>query len=81
MPIEGHYSTITRDYEYRRHGTLSLLAGIDLLSKKIHYKIFEKYRSWEFIKFLKEIESIYPKEKITILMDNHKIHTSIETRK
>ena len=35
MPVEGHYSTIARDYEYRRHGTLSLLAGIDLISGRI----------------------------------------------
>jgi len=80
MPVEGHYSTIARDYEYRRHGTLSLLAGIDLISGRIIYKVFEKHRSWEFIQFLKELELIYPKEKIKILMDNHKIHTSIETR-
>jgi transposase len=80
MPVEGQYSTIARDYEYKRHGTLSLLAGIDLISGRIHYKVFEKHRSWEFIQFLKELELIYPKEKIKILMDNHKIHTSIETR-
>ena len=80
MPVEGHYSTIARDYEYRRHGTLSLLSGIDLISGRIIYKVFEKHRSWEFIQFLKELELIYPKEKIKILMDNHKIHTSIETR-
>lgn len=49
MPVEGHYSTIARDYEYKRDGTISLLAGIDLLSGRIHYKIFEKHRSWEFI--------------------------------
>lgn len=81
MPVEGHYSTIARDYEYKRHGTLSLLAGIDLISGRINYKVFEQHKSWEFIQFLKELELIYPKEKIKILMDNHKIHTSWETRK
>jgi putative transposase len=40
MPVEGHYSTIARDYEFKRHGNLSLLAGIDLISGKIHYKVF-----------------------------------------
>lgn len=80
MPVEGHYSTIARDYEYKRHGTLSLLAGIDLISGRINYKVFEQHKSWEFIQFLKELELIYPKEKIKILMDNHKIHTSRETR-
>lgn len=80
MPVEGHSSTIARDYEYKRHGTLSLLAGIDLISGRINYKVFEQHKSWEFIQFLKELELIYPKEKIKILMDNHKIHTSRETR-
>jgi putative transposase len=79
MPVEGHYSTISRDYEYVRHGTLSLLAGIDLISGKIHYKVFERHRSSEFIEYLKELESIYPDEEIVIIQDNYKIHTSSET--
>ena len=81
MPVEGHYSTIVRDYEYKRHGNLSLLAGIDLISGKIHYKVFEKHRSCEFIEYLKELESIYPEEKIVIIQDNYKVHTSSETQK
>jgi transposase len=81
MPVEGHYSTIARDYEYIRHGTISLLAGIDLISGRIHYKLFERYKSWEFIEYLKELESIYPDEEIVIILDNHTIHTSSETQK
>ena len=48
--------------------------------RKVGYKVFKNHRSREFIQFLKELELIYPKEKIKILMDNHKIHTSRETR-
>ncbi|AKB17490.1 MULTISPECIES: hypothetical protein [unclassified Methanosarcina] len=44
MPVEGHYSTIAKDYEYRRYGTLSLLVGIDLTSGRIIYKVFEKQK-------------------------------------
>jgi transposase len=51
-----------------------------LRSGRIHYKVFERHRSWEFIQFLKELELIFPKEKIKIFMDNHKIHTLIETQ-
>ena len=80
MPVEGHYSTIARDYEYKRYGTLSLLAGIDLIFGRIYYKVFEQHRSCEFIEYLKELESIYPEEKIIIILDNLKIHTSEETR-
>src|SRR5450631_3096701 len=32
----GAYATFARDYEYKRHGTLSLLAGIDLLTGRVH---------------------------------------------
>src|SRR5664279_5009292 len=64
MPVEGHYSSIARDYEYKRHGTLSLLAGIDLISGGIYYKVFEQHRSCEFVEYLKGLESTYLEEKI-----------------
>jgi transposase len=80
MPVKGHYSTIARDYEYKRHGTLSLLAGIDLISGKIYYKIFGQHRSSEFIEYLKELVSMFPEEKIIVILDNLKIHTSEETQ-
>jgi putative transposase len=81
MPVEGHYSTIARDYEYKRHGTLTLLAGIDLISGKIYYKIFEKPKSRDFIEYLKGLESIFQEEEIIIILDNHTIHTSRETHR
>jgi len=80
-PVEGVYPALSRDYEYKRFGTLSLLAGIDLLTGLIHYKIREKHRSIEFIEFLKEMDSYYPeKVKIVVILDNLKIHTSKETQ-
>jgi transposase len=82
MPVEAIHPTISRDYEYKRYGTLSLLAGIDLLTGTIHYQVHEKHRSVEFIEFLKEIDSYYPKEiKIVVILDNLKVHTSKETQK
>jgi transposase len=82
MPVEAIHPTISRDYEYKRYGTLSLLAGIDLLTGTIHYQVHEKHRSAEFIGFLKEIDSYYPKKiKIVVILDNLKVHTSKETQK
>ena len=82
MPVEGKHPTISRDYEYIRYGTLSLLAGIDLLTGVIHYKIRDKHRSIEFIEFLKEMDSYYPQKiKIVVILDNLKVHTSKETQK
>ena len=82
MPVVDEYPTISRDYEYVRHGTLSLLAGIDLLTGIIHYKVLEHHRSAEFVDYLKMIDSYYPKKlKIVVILDNLKVHTSKETQK
>jgi transposase len=82
MPVEGKHPTISRDYEYIRYGTLSLLAGIDLFTGVIHYKVRDQHRSIEFIEFLKDLDSYYPKEiKIVVILDNLKMHTSKETKK
>src|ERR1700756_1802904 len=59
-PVPGTYATFARDYEYKRHGTLSLLAGIDLLTGKVHALVKERHRSREFIEFLKLLDAAYP---------------------
>jgi hypothetical protein len=55
-PKPGVHATFARDHEYKRHGTLSLLAGIDLLSGKVHALVKDRHRSREFIEFLRLIE-------------------------
>jgi transposase len=80
MPVAGKYATLSRDHEYIRHGTISLLAGIDLLTGTVHYKMFDRHRSAEFIEFLKSLDSVYPKNiKIILILDNVRVHTSKET--
>src|SRR5512137_101341 len=80
MPVPGRYATLSRDHEYIRHGTISLLAGIDLLTGTVHYRMFDRHRSVEFIEFLKSLDSNYPKHiKIIIILDNVRVHTSKKT--
>src|SRR6202043_4111867 len=59
-PKPGVHATFARDYEYKRHGTLSLLAGIDLLTGKVHALVRDRHRSREFIEFLKRLDAAYP---------------------
>src|SRR5471030_3261774 len=59
-PVAGTYATFSRDHEYKRHGTLSLLAGIDLLTGKVHALVKDRHRSREFIEFLKLLNAAYP---------------------
>jgi transposase len=79
-PVEGKKSTWERDYEYRRHGTLSLLAGIDLHDGRVIGLVRDRHRSHEFIEFLEKVDSEYPKDwKLRIILDNHSSHISKET--
>lgn len=81
LPDENH-STINRDYEYRRLGTLSLLAGIDLQTGEAIPLVSQTHNSKDYIEFLKILDHKYPKgDKIRLVLDNLKVHTSEETRK
>jgi transposase len=80
-PVAGKHSTIGRDHEYVRHGTLSLLAGIDLLSGEVLGLVRKRHRSAEFIEFLKLAHAHYPGgARIRVVLDNHSAHISKETR-
>src|SRR6202051_3840018 len=79
-PKPGVPATFARDYEYKRHGTLSLLAGIDLLTGKVHALVKERHRNREFIEFLKLLDAAYPASTaIKLILDNHSAHISRET--
>ena len=80
-PKPGEHATLARDHEYKRHGTLSLLAGLDLLTGKVHACIENRHRSREFVGFLKRLDEAYPTETaIKLILDNHSAHTSKETK-
>ena len=80
LPDENH-SAISRDYEYKRLGTLSLLAGIDLQTGEAIPLVTETHNSKDYINFLKLLDDKYPKgDKIRMVLDNLRVHTSEETK-
>ena len=80
-PEPGKHVTFARDHEYKRHGTVSLLAGIDLLTGKVHALVKDRHRSREFIEFLKLLDIAYPAHTaIKLILDNHSAHISKETK-
>lgn len=79
-PRKGKSKTWSRDYEYKRLGTLSILAALDLHDGHVIAQVHRKHRSREFIALLKEIDNYYPSDKIIrIILDNHSSHISKET--
>ena len=80
-PVPGRHATVGRDHEYVRHGTLSLLAGIDLWNGEVLGLVRERHRSAEFIEFLRLLDARYPAgARIRLVLDNHSAHLSRETR-
>lgn len=79
LPNEKH-EQIARDYEYKRLGTLSILAALDLQTGHVIAQVHERHRSCEFICLLKELDEYYPKDAtIRVILDNHSAHISRET--
>ena len=79
-PEPGQYPSWGRDYEYKRHGTVSLLAGIDLYDGKVLGIVRDRHRSQEFIEFLSIADAHYPSDwKLRIVLDNHSSHVSKAT--
>jgi transposase len=80
LPPKPGHGWVGRDYEYKRHGTVSLLAGMDLKSGEIIPLVRNSHKSSDFIDFLKILDEKYDAElKIRIILDNHRAHTSKET--
>jgi transposase len=73
------HRAFTRDHEYVRLGTLSLLAGIDLMTGVVHASVEKRHRSREFVEFLKRLDAAYA-TAIKIILDNHSAHISKETK-
>ena len=79
-PVPGKHCGIGRDYEYVRHGTLSIIAALDLHTGEIIANVETRHRSVEFIALLRRLDEHYPQGAIIrVVLDNHSAHISKET--
>jgi transposase len=80
-PVPGKHPTVARDHEYKRHGTVSILASLDLHDGHVIARVEDRHRSREFVQLLKDLDAYYPAGvTIRIILDNHSSHISKETR-
>ena len=80
-PAAGKYPTVARDHEYVRHGTWSILAGLDLHDGHVTARVEPRHRSVEFIALLQDLDAYYPSDcTLRLVLDNHSSHISRETR-
>ena len=80
-PAPNQYPSHLRDYEYKRLGTVSLLAGLDLHTGRVTEIVCDRHASAAFIALLAKLDSEYPAQaRIRLLLDNHSAHLSKETQ-
>jgi hypothetical protein len=80
-PVPGKHPNVGRDHEYKRLGTCSILAALDLHEGHVTARVERRHRSREFIALLKDLDQYYPVNcTIRIILDNHSAHISKETR-
>lgn len=79
-PVPGKHASVGRDHEYVRHGTVSILAALDLHTGEIIANVELRHRSIEFIGLLERLHAHYPPQaRIRVVLDNHSAHISKET--
>jgi transposase len=74
LPLKkGRAGTMTHDY--KRHGTTTLFAALDVLAGKVIGQCMKRHRHQEFIRFLSTIEANVPAKKaIHAIIDNYATH-------
>jgi transposase len=74
LPMKkGRCATMTHDY--KRNGTTTLFAALDILEGKVIGRCMQRHRHQEFIRFLNAIEREVPADKtVHVVLDNYATH-------
>ena len=80
LPLKkGRCGTMTHDY--KRHGTTTLFAALDMLAGKVIGDCYKRHRHQEFLKFLRRINREFPgKVPLHLVMDNYGTHGTPEVK-
>ena len=71
--VKGRGETMTHDY--KRHGTTTLFAALDVLTGMVIGQCMPRHRHQEWLKFLKTIDREVPKDlAIHLILDNYATH-------
>ncbi len=75
LPLKrGRCGTMTHDY--KRNGTTSLFAALELLQGRVIGQCYERHRHQEFLRFLRRLDQEFPGEiALHLVMDNYGTHT------
>src|ERR1700736_3247177 len=61
-------------HDYKRHGTTTLFAALDLASGAVVGRHYKKRRRVEFLDFMNQVVTAYPGREIHVVLDNLSTH-------
>ena len=78
LPLKPHLIE-RRSFEYKRNGTASLLAALEVHTGKVQGECLERNDSDAFIRFLRRLLRAYPEKELHVVVDNGSSHRSKQT--
>jgi transposase len=69
-----------RTHDYKRHGTTTLFAALEIATGQITAAVKPKHRRQEFLAFLRQLDRAYPDQDLHLVMDNYATHKTPEVR-
>jgi transposase len=63
-----------RTHDYRRHGTTTLFAALEIATGRVTGHCLPRHRHQEFLRFLRQIARAYPRVELHLVMDNYAAH-------
>jgi len=69
-----------RTHDYKRHGTTTLFAALEIATGKVTGAVKARHRHQEFLAFLKQVARAYPEGELHLVMDNYAAHKRVEVR-
>lgn len=67
-------------HDYRRHGTTTLFAALEVATGKVTDACYPRHRGVEFLKFLKLVAKTYPRRQLHIVVDNYSAHKHADVK-
>ncbi len=69
-----------RTHDYKRHGTTTLFAALEIATGTVTAACKPRHRHQEFLAFLKQVARAYPERQLHLVMDNYAAHKRVEIR-
>jgi len=69
-----------RTHDYKRHGTSTLFAALNIATGQLTGAVKPRHRRQEFLAFLRQLDRAYPAQELHLVMDNYATHKTPEVK-